>query len=135
MGGCLPMLLQLPVLFAIYKILYVSIELRHAPFIWWITDLSKKDPYYITPIIMGITMLIQQRSTPTAGDPAQARMLKLMPIFFTFLFLNFPSGLVLYWLVNNVITIGEQKLININAIKEPKREKAKAKSKEKKRSD
>jgi YidC/Oxa1 family membrane protein insertase len=134
MGGCLPMLLQLPVLFAIYKILYVSIELRHAPFIWWITDLSKKDPYYITPIIMGITMLIQQRSTPTAGDPAQARMLKLMPIFFTFLFLNFPSGLVLYWLVNNLITIGEQKLININTIKEPKKKgKAKAKSKEKKR--
>jgi YidC/Oxa1 family membrane protein insertase len=137
MGGCLPMLLQLPVLFAIYKILYVSIELRHAPFIWWITDLAKKDPYYITPIIMGITMLIQQRSTPTTGDPAQTRMLKLMPIFFTFLFLNFPSGLVLYWLVNNLITIGEQRLININAKKEPKKVKgkSKAKSKKKKRGD
>jgi len=115
MGGCLPMLLQLPVLFAFYKILYVAIEIRHAPFIWWITDLSKKDPYYITPIIMGITMLIQQRSTPTVGDPAQARMFKLMPIFFTFIFLSFPSGLVLYWLVNNLITIGEQRLINIKA--------------------
>ncbi len=137
MGGCLPMLLQLPVLFAIYKILYVSIELRHAPFIWWITDLAKKDPYYITPIIMGITMLIQQRSTPTTGDPTQTKMLKLMPIFFTFLFLNFPSGLVLYWLVNNLITIGEQRLININAKKEPEKVKgkSKAKSKEKKRSD
>lgn len=135
MGGCLPMLLQLPVLFAFYKILYVSIELRHAPFIWWITDLAKKDPYYITPIIMGITMFIQQRSTPTTGEPTQARMLKLMPIFFTFLFLNFPSGLVLYWLVNNLITIGEQRLINIKSknVSPGKKSKTKAKSKEKKR--
>ncbi len=113
MGGCLPMLLQLPVLWAIYSLLMVSIELRQAPFFGWIQDLSRKDPYYITPIVMGITMLIQQRMTPTTGDPAQARMFKLMPIFFTFLFLSFPSGLVLYWLVNNVLTIGQQHLINI----------------------
>ncbi len=113
MGGCLPMLLQLPVLWAIYSLLIVSIELRQAPFFGWIQDLSRKDPYYITPIVMGITMLIQQRMTPTTGDPAQARMFKLMPIFFTFLFLSFPSGLVLYWLVNNVLTIGQQHLINI----------------------
>ena len=113
MGGCLPMLLQMPVLWAIYSLLMISIELRQAPFFGWIQDLSRKDPYYITPIIMGVTMLIQQRMTPTTGDPAQARMFKLMPIFFTFLFLSFPSGLVLYWLVNNLLTIGQQHLINI----------------------
>ncbi|MFB0519775.1 MAG: membrane protein insertase YidC [Acidobacteriota bacterium] len=113
MGGCLPMLLQMPVLWAIYSLLMVSIEIRQAPFFGWIQDLSRKDPYYITPIVMGITMLIQQRMTPTTGDPAQARMFKLMPIFFTFLFLSFPSGLVLYWLVNNLLTIGQQHLINI----------------------
>ncbi|TKJ35104.1 hypothetical protein CEE39_01460 [bacterium (candidate division B38) B3_B38] len=112
-GGCLPMLLQLPVLWAIYSLLMISIEIRQAPFFGWIHDLSRKDPYYITPIVMGITMLIQQRMTPTTGDPAQARMFKLMPIFFTFLFLSFPSGLVLYWLVNNILTIGQQHLINV----------------------
>ena len=110
MGGCLPMILQIPVFFALYKVLMVAIELRHAPFILWITDLSAKDPYYITPILMGVTMLIQQKMTPM-GDPTQAKMMMLMPIVFTFIFINFPSGLVIYWLVNNIITIFEQYLI------------------------
>ena len=130
MGGCLPMLLQLPVLWAIYSLLMVSIEIRQAPFFGWITDLARKDPYYITPIVMGITMVIQQRMTPTMGDPAQARMFKLMPIFFTFLFLSFPSGLVLYWLVNNLLTIGQQHLINLKEEqKSPKRRRGPQKGK------
>lgn len=108
LGGCWPMLLQIPVFFALYKALLNSIELRHAPFMFWIQDLSEKDPCYITPIIMGATMFLQQKMTPMAGDPAQQRMMMFMPLIFTFLFLNFPSGLVLYWLVNNVITIGQQ---------------------------
>jgi YidC/Oxa1 family membrane protein insertase len=108
LGGCWPLLLQIPVFFALYKALLNSIELRHAPFAFWIQDLSEKDPCYITPIIMGLTMFLQQRMTPAAGDPSQQKMMMFMPVIFTFLFLNFPSGLVLYWLVNNVLTIGQQ---------------------------
>jgi len=108
LGGCWPVLLQIPVFFALYKALLHSIELRHAPFVFWIQDLAQKDPCYITPIIMGGTMFLQQKMTPMAGDPAQQKMMMLMPVIFTFLFLNFPSGLVLYWLVNNIITIGQQ---------------------------
>jgi YidC/Oxa1 family membrane protein insertase len=110
MGGCLPLLLQIPVFFALYKVLMVAIELRHAPFIFWIADLSAKDPYYITPVLMGLTMFLQQKMTPM-GDPTQAKMMLLMPVVLTFLFLNFPSGLVVYFLVNNIITIGEQLMI------------------------
>ncbi len=112
LGGCLPMLLQIPVFFALYKALLISVELRHAPFFWWIQDLSAKDPYYITPIIMGATMLIQQKMTPSTGDPKMAKMMLIMPIVFTFMFLNFPSGLVIYWLVNNVLSIGQQMYTN-----------------------
>jgi len=112
LGGCLPMLLQIPVFFALYKALLISVELRHAPFIWWIQDLSAKDPYYITPIIMGLTMFIQQKMTPSTGDPKMAKMMLIMPIIFTFMFLNFPSGLVIYWLVNNVLSIGQQMYTN-----------------------
>jgi YidC/Oxa1 family membrane protein insertase len=108
LGGCWPVLLQIPVFFALYRALLNSIELRHAPFMFWIRDLAEKDPCYITPLIMGATMFLQQKMTPTAGDPAQQKMMMLMPVVFTFLFLNFPSGLVVYWLVNNVITIGQQ---------------------------
>jgi len=108
LGGCWPMLLQIPVFFALYKALLNSIELRHAPFMFWIQDLSEKDPCYITPIIMGATMFLQQKMTPAAGDPNQQKMMMFMPLIFTFMFLNFPSGLVLYWLVNNVLTIGQQ---------------------------
>ncbi len=112
LGGCLPMLLQFPVFIALYKVLLVSIELRHAPFIFWIQDLSAKDPYYITPLLMGASMFIQQKMTPTAGDPTQAKMMLMMPVVFTFLFLSFPSGLVIYWLVNNVLSISQQLYTN-----------------------
>jgi YidC/Oxa1 family membrane protein insertase len=119
LGGCLPMLVQLPVFFALYKVLLVAIELRGAPFIFWITDLSAKDPYFILPIVMGATMLLQQKMTPSGMDPKQAKMMLMMPIVFTFLFLTFASGLVLYWLVNNILGIGQQLLVNRKAAKEP----------------
>jgi YidC/Oxa1 family membrane protein insertase len=113
LGGCLPLILQIPVFFALYKVLLDSIELRHAPFIsFWINDLSGKDPTYISPLLMGASMFIQQKMTPTTGDPAQAKMMLFMPVIFTFMFLNFPSGLVIYWLVNNVLSIGQQIYIN-----------------------
>ncbi|HPJ96138.1 MAG TPA: membrane protein insertase YidC [Syntrophales bacterium] len=112
LGGCLPILIQIPVFFGLYKVLLYAIELRHSPFFFWIQDLSAKDPYYITPIVMGATMFIQQKMTPTMGDPMQAKIMLLMPVVFTFLFLNFPSGLVLYWLFNNIISIGQQVYIN-----------------------
>jgi YidC/Oxa1 family membrane protein insertase len=124
LGGCLPMVVQIPVFFALYRMLYGAIELRHAPFIWWINDLSAPDrlfrfdfhipfmqPPYGIPvltIIMGATMFIQQKMSPPAGDPTQAKMMMLMPIVFTVIFINFSSGLVLYWLVNNVISMVQQ---------------------------
>jgi len=112
MSGCLPMLIQIPVFIALYNALQNTIEMRHAPFFLWIQDLSAKDPIYITPLIMGATMVIQQKMTPTAADPAQAKMFLMMPVMFTFLFLNFPSGLVLYWMVNNVLSIAHQSYLN-----------------------
>ena len=112
MGGCLPMLVQIPVFFGLYRALMYSIELRHAPFMLWLVDLSAKDPYYVTPIIMGITMFIQQKMTPSNMDPVQAKMMLALPVVFTFMFLNFPAGLVVYWLVNNVLTIAQQMYIN-----------------------
>ncbi|AEB08728.1 membrane protein insertase YidC [Desulfobacca acetoxidans] len=120
MGGCLPMILQLPVFIALYNILGYAIELRHAPFIStlpftdivWLADLSAKDPLLITPIIMGATMFIQQKMTPSPGDPTQAKLMLMMPIIFTFMFLNFASGLVLYWLLNNVLSIIQQYYTN-----------------------
>lgn len=115
-GGCMPMLIQIPVFFGLYQGLLGAIELRHAPFIThlpftnllWLADLSAKDPFYITPLIMGATMFIQQKMTPAPGDPTQAKVMLFMPILFTFLFLNFPSGLVIYWLVNNILSIAQQ---------------------------
>ena len=123
MGGCLPMVLQIPVFFALYRMLYQAIELRHAPFFLWINDLSAPDrlfdfgfsipfmePPYGIPvltIIMGATMLLQQKMSPPPGDPTQAKMMMLMPVVFTFIFINFSSGLVLYWLVNNVLSISQ----------------------------
>ena len=112
MGGCLPMVIQIPVFFGLYKALLYAIELRHAPFIWWIQDLSAKDPYYITPLIMGATMFVQQKMSPPAGDPMQQKIMLFLPIIFTFLFLNFPSGLVIYWLFNNILSIGQQYYVN-----------------------
>jgi YidC/Oxa1 family membrane protein insertase len=108
LGGCLPMVAQIPVFIALYEVLSVAIELRHAPFLLWIQDLSAKDPYYVTPILMGATMLVQQKMTPSTMDPAQAKIMLIMPVVFTFLFMSFPSGLVIYWLVNNVLSIAQQ---------------------------
>ena len=112
LGGCLPLLVQFPIFIAFYWVLLGSIELRHAPFMLWIKDLSAYDPYYITPILMGASMFIQQKMTPTMGDPTQAKVMLAMPIIFTFLFLKFPSGLVVYWLVNNVLQIFQQLYID-----------------------
>ncbi len=111
-GGCLPMLLQIPVFFALYKVLLIAIELRSAPWAFWITDLSQKDPFYVLPIVMGISMVAQQKMTPSAGDPRQRKLMMFMPVVFTFLFLNFASGLVLYWLVNNLLSIAQQVYVN-----------------------
>lgn len=116
LGGCLPIAMQIPVFIALYQALMGAIELRHAPFlshvpftdIIWLADLSAKDPFYVTPLIMGATMFLQQKLTPPPGDPTQAKIMLILPIVFTFLFLNFPSGLVLYWLVNNVLSIAQQ---------------------------
>ncbi len=115
MSGCLPMLVQIPVFFALYKVLLVAIELRGAPFMLWIKDLSEKDPYYILPIIMGITMFVQQKMTPAATDTQQQKIMQYMPVVFTLLFLNFPSGLVLYWLVSNILGIAQQYYVNKKA--------------------
>jgi len=128
MSGCLPMIVQIPVFFALYKILGYSIELRHAPFILWIDDLSAPDrlfnfpfkiplmaPPYGIPVLtllMGASMYIQQKMTPTAGDPSQMKIMQFLPLIFTVMFINFPSGLVLYWLVNNVLSIIQQYFIN-----------------------
>ena len=124
LGGCLPMVAQIPVFFALYRMLYEAIELRHAPFFGWINDLSAPDrlfrfgfsvpfmePPYGIPvltIVMGATMFLQQRMSPPPGDPGQAKMMMFMPIIFTVIFINFSSGLVLYWLVNNVLSISQQ---------------------------
>ncbi|MBH0192995.1 MAG: membrane protein insertase YidC [Nitrospira sp.] len=107
-GGCLPMVLQMPVFVALFNILYMTIDLRQAPLGLWIKDLSVQDPYYILPIIMGVSMLIMQKIQPTTMDPAQAKIMLLLPALMTFLFINFPAGLVLYWLTNNVLSIGQQ---------------------------
>ncbi len=112
MGGCLPMLLQMPVFLALYWVLMESVELRHAPFVGWIDDLSVMDPYFCLPILMGISMYIQQKMNPTPPDPTQARVMQMLPIIFTFMFLWFPAGLVLYWLVNNIISMVHQGAIN-----------------------
>lgn len=113
LSGCLPTIIQIPVFIALYNSLMYAIELRHANFIsFWINDLSDKDPTYIAPIIMGFSMLVQQKMTPTSADPAQAKVMMFMPIIFTVMFLSFPSGLVIYWLVNNVISIAQQLYIN-----------------------
>ncbi len=108
LGGCLPIVIQIPVFFALYKTLLVSIELRHAPFAGWIHDLSAMDPYYILPVLMGASMIVQQQLNPPPPDPMQAKIMKFLPVIFTFMFLFFPSGLVLYWLVNNVLSIAQQ---------------------------
>jgi YidC/Oxa1 family membrane protein insertase len=112
-SGCVPMLLTMPFIFAFYALLSTAIELRGAPFLFWIHDLSAHDPYFVTPILMGISQLWQQRLAPATGmDPVQQKMTMLMPIFFTFLFLWYPAGVALYWLINNVFAIGQQYATN-----------------------
>ena len=111
-SGCLPMLLTLPVLFAFYSLLSAAIEIRGEPFIWWIRDLSAHDPYYVTPILMGASQLWQQRMTPTGGDPVQQKMMMMMPLVFTFMFLWMPSGLTVYWFFSNLLAIGQQYITN-----------------------
>ena len=108
MGGCLPMLLPMPVFIALYWVLYESVELRQAPFVLWIQDLSEIDPFFVLPILMGASMFLMQYLNPPPPDPMQARIMKAMPIAFTVLFLFFPSGLVLYWLVNNILSLAQQ---------------------------
>jgi len=108
MSGCLPILIQIPVFIALYWVLVESVELRQAPFILWIHDLTTKDPYYILPLLMGLSMFLQQRLNPPPPDPMQAKVLMLMPIIFTVMFLNFPAGLMLYWFVNNVLSFAQQ---------------------------
>lgn len=108
LGGCLPVLVQMPVFISLYWVLFESVQLRHAPFMLWINDLSVMDPYFILPILMGASMLLQMHLNPAPPDPMQAKIMKLMPIVFTIFFLWFPSGLVLYWLVNNILSIAQQ---------------------------
>ncbi|KTC64804.1 preprotein translocase YidC subunit (plasmid) [Legionella adelaidensis] len=108
LGGCLPIIIQIPVFIALYWVLIESVELRQAPFIFWIKDLAAADPYHVLPIIMGATMLIQQRLNPAPPDPTQAKVMMFLPILFTALFWNFPAGLVLYWIVNNALSILQQ---------------------------
>lgn len=134
LGGCLPMVLQIPVFFALYKVLLLSIELRHAPFLFWISDLAAPDrlwigfdlPYLggipVLTLLMGASMFLQQKLSPTTADPTQAKIMMFLPVIFTFMFLNFASGLVLYWFVNNLLSILQQVLIN----RETKQKTAKA---------
>ncbi|MBN2246881.1 MAG: membrane protein insertase YidC [Candidatus Aminicenantes bacterium] len=111
-GGCLPLLIQLPIFWGFFRLLVVAVEFRHSPFILWINDLSIKDPYYITPILMGVTQFISQKMTPTSADSSQQKMMLIMPVVMTIFFMNFQSGLVLYWLTNNVLQIGQQYITN-----------------------
>jgi YidC/Oxa1 family membrane protein insertase len=112
LGGCLPILVQIPVFIALYWVLLGSVEMRHAPFMLWIQDLSATDPYYVLPLLMGATMIIQTKLNPKPTDPVQAKVMMIMPIVFSVFFFFFPAGLVLYWLVNNVLSIAQQWHIN-----------------------
>ena len=128
MGGCLPMLLQIPIFFALYRVLLNADELQGAPWILWIQDLSRQDPYFVLPILMGLTMYIQQKITPnTMTDPMQQKIFQFLPVVMTIFFVTFPSGLVLYWLTNNILTIAQQ--IYINKAYEKYKEKVKNKKK------
>jgi len=108
LGGCLPVLVQIPVFIALYWVLLASVELRHAPFMLWIDDLSVEDPYFVLPVLMGATMIFQTYLNPEPPDPVQAKIMKIMPVAFSIMFFFFPAGLVLYWLVNNVLSIAQQ---------------------------
>ena len=116
LGGCLPMLVQIPVFIALYWMLLESVELRQAPWIGWIQDLSIKDPFFILPFIMGATMFIQQKLNPAPVDPIQAKVFMALPVVFTVFFAFFPAGLVLYWCVNNTLSIAQQYYITRHVI-------------------
>ncbi|MCA9472873.1 MAG: membrane protein insertase YidC [Nitrospirales bacterium] len=118
-GGCLPMFLQMPAFISLFNILYMTVDLRQAPFMLWITDLSVPDPYYVLPILMGASMVLQQKIMPTTMDPTQAKMMLFLPVGLTFLFLTFPAGLVLYWVTNNVLTILQQFITDRYIFKKP----------------
>jgi YidC/Oxa1 family membrane protein insertase len=111
-SGCVPMLLTLPVLFAFYAMLSVAIELRGAPFVGWIKDLSVYDPWFVTPVLMGLTQFLQTKMTPATGDPQQQKIMLFMPLIFMTMFIWAPSGLVLYWTVSNLWAIGQQVITN-----------------------
>ena len=108
LGGCLPIVVQIPVFIALYWVLLGSVEMRHAPFILWIKDLSSPDPFYVLPVLMGLSMIIQTRLNPEPPDPIQAKVMKIMPVAFSVFFFFFPAGLVLYWVINNILSIGQQ---------------------------
>ena len=112
LGGCLPVVIQIPVFIALYWVLLYSVEMRHAPFALWIQDLTAQDPYYILPVLMGISMLVQTKLNPTPPDPIQAKIMMIMPLAFSVMFFWFPAGLVLYWVVNNTLSIAQQWRIN-----------------------
>jgi YidC/Oxa1 family membrane protein insertase len=111
LSGCFPIIIQMPVFIGLYWMLMETVELRHAPFILWIQDLSVQDPYFVLPLLMGATMFIQQMLNPTPPDPMQAKIMKMLPVVFTVFFLWFPAGLVLYWVCNNVLSITQQYII------------------------
>ncbi len=119
-GGCLPMFLQMPVFIALFNILYMTIDLRQAPFMLWIHDLSIQDPFYVLPVLMGASMFVQQKIMPTTADPNMAKMMLILPIGLTFLFVTFPAGLVLYWVTNNVLTIAQQFVTDRYVLPPPK---------------
>jgi YidC/Oxa1 family membrane protein insertase len=112
LGGCLPVVVQIPVFIALYWVLLSSVEMRNAPWILWIKDLSVPDPYYILPVIMAVSMFVQTKLNPTPPDPLQAKIMMWMPIVFSVMFFFFPAGLVLYWVVNNILSIAQQWQIN-----------------------
>ena len=126
-AGCLPILIQMPFFLAFYWVLLESVEMRQAPFALWITDLSARDPYFILPIIMGAAMLLQQKLNPQVGDPVQQRVMQIMPIIFTGFFAFFPSGLVLYWVTNTVLSIAQQWYVNKVVEEETRARKGKGK--------
>ena len=130
-AGCLPILIQMPFFLAFYWVLIESVEMRQAPFALWITDLSTRDPYFILPLIMGAAMLLQQKLNPAPADPVQARVMQIMPIMFTGFFAFFPSGLVLYWATNTILSIAQQWKINKVVEQEDKNRKAGKKKKTK----
>jgi len=120
-GGCLPILVQMPVFIALYWVLLESVELRHAPFIGYIQDLAAMDPYFVMPIIMGVSMFVQQKLNPPPPDPMQAKVMQFLPVVFTFFFLFFPAGLVLYWVVNNILSIVQQYIITKHILDDEKK--------------